>query len=395
MKRNKYFALPHVIIPGEWDIVPSSLGACNVEEYILQAPSGEDEWSIAVRIHEYLHIRFSPEMSKMVSYIRDGMDIHNIKAFEDCRVTLKAKKLGLDKLVKPIITPLRSLDSFGGFGDAADPMLKLILCFHLASHGEDYKEWGIFLGIKQEEIFETYWSRIKSSEDDIIALIRAARDFSDLFRHPPDSKMFTSNSVKELSGDNALNDSGIMEIIDFLPMRRKPLIKEFINTESGFILRHPERFVSDKRVFVEKNRRKKIGTILIDCSGSMNISLPHLKRIVELSHGATIGGYSGENGGGSLWILSKRGRVVKELPVFPIGNVIDYPALLWLAGQERPWIWVSDGGVSGKGDNITTSISAAVHKLVHKHNIEKIRDLEGLEEYIKEKSGIGRRHEYN
>jgi hypothetical protein len=38
------------------------------------------------------------------------------------------------------------------------------------------------------------------------------------------------------------------------------------------------------------------------------------------------------------------------------GNVVDEPALRWLARQRAPRYWVSDGGVSGVGDRSSAGV---------------------------------------
>lgn len=98
------------------------------------------------------------------------------------------------------------------------------------------------------------------------------------------------------------------------------------------------------------------GTVLLDKSGSMSISEAQLVELLRRSPLATIAVYSG--GGehdsrglsmGHLTVLAKEGRYAAERswPTFPGANVVDGPALRWLARQARPRVWISDGEVTG------------------------------------------------
>jgi hypothetical protein len=68
---------------------------------------------------------------------------------------------------------------------------------------------------------------------------------------------------------------------------------------------------------------------------------------------ATIAAYGGNYDDGPLRILAVNGKIADpkgEAYTLPGGNVVDGPALQWLALQDRPRIWVCDGNVTGIGD---------------------------------------------
>lgn len=97
------------------------------------------------------------------------------------------------------------------------------------------------------------------------------------------------------------------------------------------------------------------GTILLDHSGSMGINEAQLQELLHRSPLATIAAYSGGDyagtdgwSAGHLTILAKEGRYAAQTvwPAFPGGNVVDGPALRWLAKQARPRVWISDGKVT-------------------------------------------------
>jgi hypothetical protein len=124
-------------------------------------------------------------------------------------------------------------------------------------------------------------------------------------------------------------------------------------TDEGTYPRAMHRLLIDGRVF-RRVRRDRGGTVLIDASGSMQLEPKDLKEILHNAPGCTVGVYSGNTDDGVLRILAQAGRQVDDRWInAPAGgaNVIDGPALQWLAKQPKPRIWVSDGQVTGKNDH--------------------------------------------
>ena len=122
--------------------------------------------------------------------------------------------------------------------------------------------------------------------------------------------------------------------------------------DTGSALRGPHRLLIDGRVFVSK-RRHKGGCLLVDYSGSMNLKETEVERILANAPATVIAVYSAERDKGVLRVLARDGRrVTGDLVKRPSGscNVIDGPALDWLARQDEPRFWLSDGLVTGVGD---------------------------------------------
>jgi hypothetical protein len=105
-------------------------------------------------------------------------------------------------------------------------------------------------------------------------------------------------------------------------------------------------------------RRKVKGSVLIDCSGSMNPDPALIEEIVARSSAAVValyaGSYRDNNKTGVTMVVGRDGKVVESVPrameevaQFNHNNLVDGPALQWLARQEAPRIWVSDGEVTG------------------------------------------------
>jgi len=136
-------------------------------------------------------------------------------------------------------------------------------------------------------------------------------------------------------------------------------------TDSGAIPRYMHRLVSDQRVFSRRRKKKAFqGTVLIDCSGSMSLSASEVDEILRRWPAVTVATYCGSGEHGELWIVASKGKRATKRDLHPNlgGNVVDGPCLDWLSKQKMPRVWISDGGVSGIGDNFGNAfyVDAAV-----------------------------------
>lgn len=149
------------------------------------------------------------------------------------------------------------------------------------------------------------------------------------------------------------------------------------------------RWYTDRSVWDRKGLRRG-GTLLIDISGSMSWAHNITAELIEAMPAMTIAAYSSDDGAakpyakkyqeiyaahkgnpshpavvaahaeymknahwGRLTIIAKQGRIVESGQKWREGhgggNVVDGPALEWLAKQQRPRVWFSDGQVVGVG----------------------------------------------
>ena len=72
------------------------------------------------------------------------------------------------------------------------------------------------------------------------------------------------------------------------------------------------------------------------------------------------------------------------------GNVVDEPAIDWLARQEKPRLWVCDGMVTGRGDAPSLPIAERIAKVCRRAKILRLNNIEKLEEWL-ERSRRGRK----
>lgn len=117
----------------------------------------------------------------------------------------------------------------------------------------------------------------------------------------------------------------------------------------GSALARPDRFCVDRRVFARRPTGRG-GTVLVDVSGSMQLTQSDLRRMLLAAPAGTVAIYAGDDRGrGVLRIVAQRGSRVPDALLGGLGalNVIDGPALEWLAGEPAPRVWVSDGRVTG------------------------------------------------
>jgi hypothetical protein len=180
-----------------------------------------------------------------------------------------------------------------------------------------------------------------------------------------------------------------------LPMVPKDVRRKVRRSDVGYILRRPERLITDKLCFVEP-RRLKVGTVLVDCSGSMCIDRNDIVAATRTTNGATISGYcAADDRGrqGAIWVLSAGGKVARALPNPVTGyvpwisyNCCDLPALMWLSKQKRPLLWVSDGGVNGYEGRTSAEINKVCYGVVERFGIERLKNLGQLSKYLKEKN---------
>ncbi len=155
---------------------------------------------------------------------------------------------------------------------------------------------------------------------------------------PPIPEMFTNNEVIW----------GEMKVRRPKRPLRLPKTKssrsKYSATDAGASPRYIHRLLTDGQVFARKKRIPG-GSVLIDDSGSMSWSNEEIALIVESAPAIDIAAYSGTGQpGGELMIVSEDGTwtdVTKNRPEGS-GNVVDMPALEWLATKKEPRIWVSD-----------------------------------------------------
>ena len=159
--------------------------------------------------------------------------------------------------------------------------------------------------------------------------------------------------------------------------------REYRPQDYGYNPKYINRYCIDKKIFKQRQRVKG-GTILIDASGSMSFRGKDILDIMMILPAVNIAMYNGSGNYGDLRIIAKNGLRVSDDYLSSYtgrGNVIDGPALRWLAEQPPRRIWVSDMQVFGKGDksngyNLLKDCIDTCRKaqIINLQNVEEVKE---------------------
>lgn len=187
--------------------------------------------------------------------------------------------------------------------------------------------------------------------------------------------------------------SGVMEI-ETPPLTRiaRNRVKAGIALhcrEQGVITKHVHRFCTDGAIFDAPRTMRPGGTVLIDMSGSMCLDTDQLSDLAQSCPNITVAGYCGDSRGhGLLTILAKGGRTCAEEDFhkansFGGANEIDVHALNWMVTtQRRPFVWVCDGGVTGRNDRSYAEITEWCLYTVQEYGVFVIRRIKDALEIV-------------
>jgi hypothetical protein len=146
-------------------------------------------------------------------------------------------------------------------------------------------------------------------------------------------------------------------------------------TCEGSLPRYLHRWPLDRAIF-RRRAHVRGGTVLVDTSGSMSLDAAGVDSILRASSGAALVAiYSGADKAGELRIVARDGRRAdaRDLVPFGRGNIIDEPALAWLARQGGPRLWISDGGVTGVGDTTSAALQRRCKEIVTRAGIHRVK----------------------
>jgi hypothetical protein len=160
-------------------------------------------------------------------------------------------------------------------------------------------------------------------------------------------------------------------------------------SKEGKYVRDLGRIISDpeQRIFGRKTRALG-GVVVVDCSGSMSLTEDEMKAIMRASSGCTVIAYSDgqEEGEANIWLVARKGRQVRQLPIFPGGNGVDGPALEYGLTHRRasaPMVWISDTQVTGAQDSSHEELRKYCMRLCRKHNIHIAPNCETATDLLK------------
>jgi hypothetical protein len=124
----------------------------------------------------------------------------------------------------------------------------------------------------------------------------------------------------------------------------------------------------------------------------MGWSREGILRCVEAAPAATVAVYSGHDDKGALRIVAKDGRMIgPDLVTSPcgLGNIVDGPALDWLATQAEPRIWISEACETGIDEVQHPVLVAEVQRTQLTAWITRLDDLQSTVEFFQTRSAKG------
>ena len=399
----------------------------------MRVPFGDDEMSRVIRAHELTHAKISPiDKASMDSYSESqGLTHESIVSAEEFRVNMTIKHLGFNidalcdgseftsgkicghnknwnGMVRFIASTAGSKacnDFIRGLGKTnplfaakAKEIQKELLKYHkglVRAHGKTPKQAfdyicdttatsrGVPLG------FETYTSRIASILDKL--LIRE-ESYGEDGKPAEETDPGDIPNPKDTFAGRVGAFATLIE--DVLPKPRHvdgKLGRKRVAVNIGKNPRRINRMLVDpeRRIF-DRRAKGRGGVVLIDQSGSMSLSDSDIWEIISHAPGCVIIGYSHRAGSKktpNVWVIADRGKVVESIPSGNGGNGVDGPAIRFALARRRhnePFIWVCDGIVTdGEGDNEYPNLTDECAKLVAKHNIHMVDDVDEAVEAFK------------
>jgi hypothetical protein len=171
----------------------------------------------------------------------------------------------------------------------------------------------------------------------------------------------------------------------YIPAKFRTMLDHRRKLDAGVVPKHIGRLLSDQRLFDVKRKRPG-GTVLIDTSGSMGLSSDDIDKLVMAAPGCTVAVYGGCSGDdGRMRLLADKGKVAEREYRVRAGhgaNLIDGPALMWLAKQNEPRFWVSDGCVTGTGESTNATLKAESIYICKRYHIKRVPHVqEALHEF--------------
>ena len=409
MNARPIYPLPEAVDPHgskPWGIESSGPYTPRVflKHRLLQVPLDDSGHARFMRDHELGHLRWSHKHPDAVAR-KHKIHFDVLQAVEDARVNTKLAELAIDAkdgaLPGEVVTVLAK--NLLRRGDLRSAVLTMVAVQGCGANEEQFRQ--VIEGHPQgpniirlaEMARKALWATGNPKFRDTI---RVAKWLQLMLENVENEGVLPFSRWKSTGGSGA---GGFKQALDLatqqgvtrrsttkvpwgkMKLETPPRVRRIdgylgrgrIASEEGTVPRNIHRQLVDGRVF-QRVRRQRGGTVLIDCSGSMNLAATDLKRILEHSPGASVAAYSGNVRDGVLRILASGGRQVDDRWIgAPAGgaNVIDGPALQWLSKQAKPRIWVCDGQVTGVNDRMSAINSLECAALCHQRTIERCNNV--------------------
>jgi hypothetical protein len=175
------------------------------------------------------------------------------------------------------------------------------------------------------------------------------------------------------------------------------LLRKKRATDTGAVMRYPHRYFTDKAIFA-RDTKQDGGTVIIDLSGSMEISTGDVLDIIAALPSVTVIGYYGYQyycrRGGDILILAENGRAAQRIPRRDCHNVIDYPALKWVTKKyPGPYYFVTDGKFTVYRNREERTLipggarEAEINGLLRRHSVKRFKNVDELRVHLGRRRG--------
>lgn len=407
---QKIYPLPEAIDGHKWQ-VDSGTGSINTVERHLLVPLSDSDADRHVRNHETAHATITPRHPAKVLARKYDLSMDALQAVEDLRVHLFLTHCGI---ARPGVLNQAEMDSLVQRCHHNRREVALLLVAGLHTDDFDRAINSLRSYLSPEDL-----ANIVEKVHLVEKRMKAGRS---LFRRigfrnctAPASQLadalFPESSEEEGTEATTEIPQLLLECVAMQPESRSrprwgslsiaylpqsltrvvsPYSQRRTYHDEGAALAAPYRLPVDGKIFAHKKRLRG-GTVLIDGSGSMRLSDEDIHRILAVAPAATVALYSGYRKEGTLWIIASTGRAATAEGLAKsrcsCGNVVDGPALQWLATQSEPRCWVSDGVVTGVHDRVSIDLWANAARLCHSHRITRITKASAVGAFLQTAAG--------
>ena len=397
--------------PGAWILESGSTqrgdASCNLSDRILRVPLGGDPRSRVVRAHELTHVRVSPHVRDDAVWCA-GTDPRAIECAEELRVNALVARLGFDVSLLHDGSEKHGARYLAEAGEWSEAV-----CFFMAVLGTG-AERDYLTGIRQGaptwmpglralrkraltllDSFDT--ERLGATACDEAGIGRGFAHFTlvlariltqSMAARPPLGPEDLRRFKRSLEPGGRRPATGRFAALSFdqtVTMTTRPRatgVRRPRPSSSGTVMRYPSRLLNDelRRAFC-RMRSVHGGVVVVDQSGSMDLSQEELELLVRRAPDAVVVGYSHRPGSTgttpNAWLLADRGAVADHSRTGNVGNGVDGPVLEWALSRRRarePVVWVTDGQVTDSHDHPDEQLTDHCARLVRRHGIIMVAD---------------------
>jgi hypothetical protein len=390
--------LPEAIDGQKWRVGEGG-GSCDTVGRVLQVPLGPDRHSRFIRNHELGHAKITPRVAAHKQCAKYGVSMDAMQICEDLRVHRYLEHAGVSRDGGLTSEEMTSLIERVRHSDRQLARI-LVGSYRTDDFGRALAAMSVRIAPELLQHLQTQVHLIDRRMDSARNLFRpigfrnatvpAARLFDTFF---PENGKRPANDLPLAQVRTPRNGRvvkwGTMQVRHLpvsLTRAIPPTARHKTYRDEGCTLSAVHRLPIDGRIF-SRSRSQKGGTVLIDGSGSMSFSPAELERIVTTAPAATVAVYSGHGRQGTLTVVARKGRMATadgiQTSRCGSGNIVDGPALEWLAQQPAPRMWVSDGWVTGCHDQTSIDLSADVLRICTHADITRVEKADAVCDQLK------------